>query len=43
MTQDIISSYFEKARTSLKAEHDKMVQNVKDEVTRIKQRTISKI
>lgn len=43
MTHDIISSYFDKARAALKAEHDSMVQKIKEQVVQNKQKTISKI
>jgi hypothetical protein len=43
MTHDIISSYFDKARAELKAEHDSMVQKIKGQVVQSKQKTISKI
>jgi len=43
MTQDIISSYFDKARAVLKAEHDSMVQKIKEQVGQGKQKTMSKI
>jgi len=43
MTQDMISSHFEKARAMLKSEHDLMIQKVKEEISQSKQRTLSKI
>jgi hypothetical protein len=43
MTQDMISSYFEKARAVLKSEHDSMVQKIKEEISQSKQRVLSKI
>lgn len=43
MTQDIISSHFEKARSMLKSEHDLMIQKIKEEISQSKQRTLSKI
>jgi hypothetical protein len=42
MTSDI-SVHFEKARASLKAEHDSMVQKVKDEIKAGKQKALSKV
>jgi hypothetical protein len=43
MTQDIISSHFENARAVLKSEHDSMVQKIKEEISKSKQRALSKI
>jgi hypothetical protein len=43
MTQDIISSHFEKARAMLKSEHDSMVSKVKEELLQSKKKTLSKI
>ena len=43
MTQDMISSHFEKARGMLKSEHDLMIQKIKEEISQSKQRTLSKI
>jgi hypothetical protein len=43
MTHDIISSYFDKARAVLKAEHDSMVQKIKEQIGQGKQKTMSKI
>jgi hypothetical protein len=43
MTQDILSSHFEKARAVLKSEHDSMVQKIKEEISKSKQRALSKI
>ena len=43
MTHDIISSYFDKARAALKAEHDSMVQKIKEQIGQGKQKTMSKI
>ncbi|MGA7043596.1 MAG: hypothetical protein WCF03_19660 [Nitrososphaeraceae archaeon] len=43
MTQDIISSHFEKARAMLKSEHDSMVSKVKEEILQSKKKTLSRI
>ncbi|HJT49317.1 MAG TPA: hypothetical protein VE593_06775 [Nitrososphaeraceae archaeon] len=43
MTQDMISSHFEKARAMLKSEHDLMIQKIKEEIYQSKQKTLSKI
>ena len=43
MTQDVISSYFEKARAVLKSEHDSMLQKVKEQISQSKQKALSKI
>ena len=43
MTQDIISSHFEKAQALLKSEHDLMIQKIKEEISQSKQKALSKI
>ena len=43
MTQDMISSHFEKARAMLKSEHDLMIQKIKEEISQIRQKALSKI
>jgi len=40
---DIISSHFEKAGSELKAEHDSMVQKIKEQVAASKHKTLSKV
>jgi hypothetical protein len=42
MTDDI-SSYFEKAKTELKSEHDLMVQRIKEEIAASKRKALSKV
>jgi hypothetical protein len=42
MTDDI-SSYFEKAKTQLKSEHDSMVQRIKEEIAASKRKALSKV
>jgi len=42
MTEEILS-YFEKAKTQLKAEHDSMVQRIKDDIAASKRKTLSKV
>jgi hypothetical protein len=38
-----ISSYFEKAKTQLKTEHDSMVQKIRENIAESKRKTLSKI
>jgi hypothetical protein len=40
---DEISSYFEKAKAQLKAEHDSMMKKIKDDIVAIKRKALSKI
>jgi hypothetical protein len=42
MTEEI-SSYFEKAKTQLKAEHDSMVEKIKDDIAASKRKALPKI
>ena len=42
MTEEI-SSYFEKAKTQLKAEHDSMVEKIKNDISVSKRKALSKI
>jgi hypothetical protein len=42
MTEEI-SSYFEKAKAELKAEHDSMVERIKDDIAASKRKALSKI
>jgi hypothetical protein len=42
MTEEI-SSYFEKANAELKAEHDSMVEKIKDDIAASKRKALSKI
>jgi hypothetical protein len=42
MTEEI-SSYFEKAKTQLKVEHDSMVEKIKDDIAASKRKALSKI
>jgi len=42
MTQEI-SSYFEKAKAELKAEHNSMVEKIKDEIAASKRKALSQI
>jgi hypothetical protein len=42
MTEEI-SSYFEKAKTQLKGEHDSMVEKIKDDIAASKRKALSKI
>ena len=42
MTEEI-SSYFEKAKTQLKAEHSSMVEKIKGDVVASKRKALSKI
>jgi hypothetical protein len=42
MTEEI-SSYFEKAKTQLKIEHDSMVEKVRDNISESKRKTLSKV
>jgi hypothetical protein len=42
MTEDI-SSYFEKSKTQLKAEHDSMVEKIKGDIAASKRKALSKI
>jgi hypothetical protein len=42
MTNEI-SSYFEKAKTQLKTEHDSMVEKIRDNIAESKRKTLSKI
>ena len=43
MTQDIIVSYFEKARSRLSKERDSMVSKIKEEIEESKRKTMSKV
>lgn len=38
-----ISQHFEKAKAELKAEHDSMVQKVKDEIAQSKRKALSRV
>ena len=40
---DEISGYFEKAKAQLKAEHDSMVEKIRDDVAASKRKALSKI
>lgn len=40
---DEISSYFEKAKTQLKIEHDSMVEKIKDDIVACRRKALSKI
>ncbi len=42
MTEEI-SSYFEKAKAELKAEHNSMVEKIKDDIAASKRKALSKI
>jgi hypothetical protein len=42
MTEEI-SSYFEKAKAELKAEHESMVEKIKDDIAASKRKALSKI
>jgi hypothetical protein len=42
MTEEI-PSYFEKAKAELKAEHDSMVEKIKDDIAASKRKALSKI
>jgi hypothetical protein len=42
MTEEI-SNYFEKAETQLKAEHNSMVEKIKDDIAASKRKALSKI
>jgi hypothetical protein len=42
MTEEI-SSYFEKAKTQLNAEHNSMVEKIKDDIAASKRKALSKI
>ena len=42
MTEEI-SNYFGKANAQLKAEHDSMVQRIKDDIAASKRKTLSKV
>ena len=42
MTEEI-SSYFEKAETQLKAEHNSMIEKIKDDIAASKRKALSKI
>jgi hypothetical protein len=42
MTEEI-SSYFEKAKIQLKAEHNSMVEKIKDDIAASKRKALSKI
>ena len=42
MTEEI-SSYFEKAKAELKAEHNSMVEKIKDEIAASKRKALSQI
>jgi hypothetical protein len=41
--RDEISSYFEKAKAQLKAEHNSMVEKIKDDIVASKRKALSKI
>lgn len=43
MTQDMISGHFEKARSTLKSEHDSMASTVKEEISQSRRKTLSKV
>jgi len=40
---DQISDFFEKSREKLKKEHDSMIEMIKDEISAIKKKALSKI
>jgi hypothetical protein len=40
---DEISSYFEKAKAQLEAEHDSMVKKIRDDIAASKRKALSKI
>jgi hypothetical protein len=40
---DEISSYFEKAKSQLKIEHDSMVEKIRDNIAKSKRNTLSKV
>jgi hypothetical protein len=40
---DEISNYFEKAKAQLKAEHDSMVEKIRDDIAASKRKALSKI
>ena len=42
MKQEVISDYFERARATLKTEHDSMVQKVREQIAQSKQKVLSK-
>ena len=42
MTEEI-SNYFGKAKTQLKADHDSMVEKIKDDIAASKRKALSKI
>jgi hypothetical protein len=42
MTDEFLS-YFEKAKTQLKSEHNSMVEKIKDDIAASKRKTLSKI
>ncbi len=43
LSEDIISKYFENSRSVLRVEHDSMLNKIKDEIDKMRNKALSKV